>query len=241
MQINTAAAGRGSAWLTDGFSYFKKSAGIWIGACFILLILSAASSVIPFMGLVFQLFLPVVFAGLILGCQEIDVGGDLNIKHMIAGFNNNSLGSLIMLGVLYTFWQVLILIAMAILLVITIDGSELVTRLMDKDIQVITENYLTLIIIILIGLMLYVPLLMAFWFGPTLIILEDQGAVEAMKNSFKGCLVNMVPFLIYGVVGMVLSILATIPLMLGWFILTPMIIASHYIAYKDIYKLSDTE
>ena len=237
MQIYTVASGRGSAWLTEGFSYFKKSAGIWIGACFILLILSAASSVIPFMGLVFQLFLPVVFAGLILGCEEIDNGGDLNIKHMIAGFNNN-LGSLILLGVLYTFGQVLILIAMAILLVITIDGSELITRLMDKDIQVITENYLTLLIIILVGLMLYVPLLMAFWFGPTLIILEEQGAVVAMKNSFKGCLVNVIPFLIYGVVGMVLCILATIPLMLGWFILTPMIIASLYIAYKDIFKSS---
>jgi uncharacterized membrane protein len=76
---------------------------------------------------------------------------------------------------------------------------------------------------------------MTIWFAPVLIVLDRLGAVEAMKASFSGCMKNIMPFLIYGVVGFILSILATIPFMLGWFILTPMIIASIYIAYLDIY------
>jgi uncharacterized membrane protein len=50
-----------------------------------------------------------------------------------------------------------------------------------------------------------------------------------------GCLKNIVPFLLYGVVGLFLIIIATIPLLLGWFIVVPMMIASIYIAYLDIY------
>ena len=46
---------------------------------------------------------------------------------------------------------------------------------------------------------------------------------------------NTIPFLIYGLVGVVLCILATLPFMLGWFILALVIIASLYIAYKDIF------
>ena len=43
----------------------------------------------------------------------------------------------------------------------------------------------------------------------------------AMKVSFIGCLRNIVPFLIYGVVGIALAIVATIPLLLGWLVLGP--------------------
>jgi uncharacterized membrane protein len=44
-----------------------------------------------------------------------------------------------------------------------------------------------------------------------------------------------VPFLIYGIIMLVLSILATIPLGLGWLVLGPVAVASVYVAYRDIY------
>ena len=64
---------------------------------------------------------------------------------------------------------------------------------------------------------------------------QDQGAVQAMKESFSGCLRNIVPFLVYGVVMMVLSVLASIPVGLGWLVLAPVLAASLYTSYKDIY------
>ena len=47
---------------------------------------------------------------------------------------------------------------------------------------------------------------------------------------------NVIPFLIYGLVGLVLTIVATIPLLLGWLVLIPMLIASIYVSYKDIFQ-----
>lgn len=43
------------------------------------------------------------------------------------------------------------------------------------------------------------------------------------------------PFLVYGVVMMVLSVLASLPLLLGWQVLGPVLAASLYTSYKDIY------
>ena len=57
-----------------------------------------------------------------------------------------------------------------------------------------------------------------------------------MKESFAGCVQNMVPFLIYGLIGIGLAIVATIPLGLGWFVVAPMTIASIYTAYCDIFE-----
>jgi uncharacterized membrane protein len=57
----------------------------------------------------------------------------------------------------------------------------------------------------------------------------------ALKASFFACLKNIVPFLVYGIVGFVLAIVASIPVMLGWLVLGPVFIASVYTAYRDIF------
>ena len=56
-----------------------------------------------------------------------------------------------------------------------------------------------------------------------------------MKTSFSACLKNIVPFLVYGLVGMVLAVAASLALMLGWFILAPVWMASMYASYRDIF------
>jgi uncharacterized membrane protein len=56
-----------------------------------------------------------------------------------------------------------------------------------------------------------------------------------MKESFQGCLKNALPFLIYGLVGLVAAVVAAIPFGLGWLVFGPVLMASVYTAYKDIY------
>jgi uncharacterized membrane protein len=59
--------------------------------------------------------------------------------------------------------------------------------------------------------------------------------VAALRESFFGCLKNVVPFLVYSIVFVVLGIVASIPLGLGWLVLGPITIASVYTAYRDIF------
>ena len=239
VDIKTAETGRGAAWLIEGFEYFRRSAGAWIGTALILFVLYVTSIIIPIPGIIFQIIMPVFIGGLILGCQEINNGGKLQINHLFAGFKHSA-GNLILISVLYTLGSVVIIAIMLLMLFITI-GLEFISIIMQGNhediIQNLDINHLrTLLLVILTGLLFYLPLLMAFWFAPALIVLDDQGVLESIKFSFIGCLKNFMPFLLYGVLGMGLSILAIITIGLGLFILMPMVIASVYLAYLDIFQ-----
>jgi uncharacterized membrane protein len=87
----------------------------------------------------------------------------------------------------------------------------------------------------LVMMALMIPVLMAVWFAAPLVVFHERGAVDALKESFAGCLKNIVPFLVYGVIFFVHAIVASIPLALGWLVLGPMAAASIYTAYRDIY------
>jgi uncharacterized membrane protein len=76
---------------------------------------------------------------------------------------------------------------------------------------------------------------MAVWFAGPLIVLAQSDVVPALKTSFFACLKNILPFLIWGIAIFFLSILAMIPLMLGWLLLGPVMLASIYIGYRDIF------
>ncbi len=84
-------------------------------------------------------------------------------------------------------------------------------------------------------LLLMIPLLMAYWFAPALVIMHGMGAVAAMKASFGACLRNFIPFLIYGIVMMVLVVVAMIPFGLGLLVWIPLSFTSTYAAYRDMF------
>ncbi len=231
--INTADAGRGAGWLLGGFDYFKRSAGAWLGVTILLLIIVIVGGFIPILGsLAVQLLMPVFMAGLILGCREQDEGGSLGIQHLFAGFGQQC-GQLILIGALYIAGVLVVVFLTALFAILVLGGAGFMEQIAAGDVSAMAEHARSLLLISLIALAIYLPLIMAMWFAPALVVLLNMGAVEAMTYSFKGCLQNIVPFLIYGLVGLVLGIVAGIPLGLGWLILFPMIIASVYIATRD--------
>jgi uncharacterized membrane protein len=93
----------------------------------------------------------------------------------------------------------------------------------------------SMLIAMLLVAALSVPLYMATWFAPVLIVLEDLSASAALKASFFACLSNWLPFLVYSIVLLVLGVVAAIPAGLGYLILVPVLIASVYTAYRDIF------
>ena len=68
--------------------------------------------------------------------------------------------------------------------------------------------------------------------------LSPTGAYPS-KASFAASMRNIPPMLAYGLAGIVLAILATIPLGLGWFVLGPVFVASVYTSYRDIFGISE--
>jgi len=71
--------------------------------------------------------------------------------------------------------------------------------------------------------------------------LHNLSAVDAMKLSFAACLKNMLPFLLYGLIFMVLLIIAIIPVGLGLVIVVPMMMTSLYTSYTDIFSIEQLQ
>ena len=88
----------------------------------------------------------------------------------------------------------------------------------------------------LVSLALLVPISMALWFAPALVMFGGLTPVAALKASFAGCMKNLVPFCVYGIVLFVLLIVAAIPLLLGYLVLIPVLAGSIHVAYADIFE-----
>jgi len=238
--IKVAETERGIAWLTEGFDYFKRGAGVWIGITITFLIFYIILSVIPVIGgLLLTLLTPVLLGGLILGCRDLDQGKAMAVNHLFAGFSTNT-GQLILLGLFNYIGMILIMVISMVIVMPFLGGMEYMMQFMHTmehgDLTMAPGMFLGMLLVLLVGLLFYLPLIMALWFAPVLIVVDRQNAIDAMVNSFKGCLKNILPFLLYGLLGLVLAIVASIPLMLGWLVLFPMIVASVYLGYKDIFK-----
>jgi uncharacterized membrane protein len=163
----------------------------------------------------------------------VDEGRPLEFGHLFAGFRERFV-PLVVVGAIYLG------AALVIALVVGLTtGASLLAMFGGARPEVATAGTaLTLALAVLVMLALLLPVFMAIWFAPALVQFHGKGAVEAMQESFFGCLKNIAPFLVYGVVALVLGILAAIPFGLGWLVLGPVLAGSVYVSYKDIYLAS---
>lgn len=223
-------AASGWTWIAEGWELFKRQPGMWIGMILVLLLIFVAAAFIPIVGgLAMTLFGPVFAAGVMLGCKALDSGEELELSHLFGGFRSRT-GTLIGVGALYL--AATIAVALVVSLVM---GVGMMTMMGGGDQQAVAAMGMTFVLAMLIMLALLLPAMMAVWLAAPLVVFHDHGAIDAMKGSFAGCLKNILPFLLYGVVLAVLSILASLPLGLGWLVLGPVFAASIYASYRDIY------
>lgn len=224
-------AGQGWAWIADGFGLFRKSPGIWIALVVLLLVILLVLAFIPLLGAVATfLLMPVFIGGLTLGCRALQGGGELELGHLFAGFDKAHAGNLIVLGALAIGGWIIVMLP-----VVAIAGAGAVVGVMRGDAAGMAAMGGSLMLAWLVALALSVPIYMALWFAPALVVLRGMAPVAAVKASFYGCLSNIVPFLVYSIVFVVLGVLASIPLLLGWLVLGPVTVASVYVAYRDIF------
>jgi uncharacterized membrane protein len=226
----SVAAGQGWAWIVSGFELFKKNPGVWIVMMIILFAIVVVLAFIPLLGsIATALLLPVFTGGIMLGCRSLSRNGTLEINHLFAGFKSQT-GNLVVLGALALAGSIVAMLPM-----IFIVGAGMFFGASRGDTAGMAAMGGSFMIAWLVTMSLILLVYMALWFAPALVMLRGAAPVAALKLSFAACLKNVVPFLIYGIVVMVLSIVAVIPLGLGLLVLGPVLAASVYTAYQDIF------
>lgn len=233
MEIHQVYAKQGLQWILSGFYLFKKSPFPWFFVCFTFMLIALVMSLIPILGkFIFTLVSPVFLAGLMLGCKALEQGEPLEIAHLFSAFKGNPT-PLIAIGGFYLIGQILI-----IGLVILIGGSQMTDMMLygkrvdESELMGVMSSFLTSSLIMLV---LSIPLMMATWFAPLLVVFHNLPAVVAMKRSFFACLRNIIPLQVYGITLVILTIICLMPYGVGLVILIPVLFASIYVSYKDIF------
>ena len=217
-------------WLRQGWALFAANPGLWIGLTIVLLVIVLGVQIVPLVGtLAAHLLMPVLGAGLLLVCRKIDEEERVQIDDLFAGFKQNA-GPLVMVGVLYMLAMFAIVV-----IVVVVGGGSVAGGLLSAQPAGLGVIFGGLMLSLLLSLALSVPVVMAVWFAPALVFFNHMQPVEALKASFEACMKNVLAFLVYGLIVLVLAFFAALPVGLGFLVLIPVLAGSVYAAYRDVF------
>ena len=231
-QGHGVATGNGWSWIADAWEMFKGQKGTWIGLFVILAVILIVLNILPLVGPILLILLsPVLYGGVMLGCEAQRSGEKLEIGHLFAGFRSKTSR---LIGVGAASLLAFVGVFVVIMVIFGADMARIMMGTQPSPAQVQMMG-LRFMLVPLIILALGVPIYMAVWFATPLIVLNDLGVSDALKASFFACLKNILPFLVFGVIFFLLAIVATIPLGLGWLMLGPVLLGTIYTGYRDIF------
>jgi len=225
---------QGWEWIKQGYALFMKAPLLWIVLLFICMIAAVGISSVPVVGQpLMSLLMPAILVGLMAGCRALSQGEELELAHLFRGFKQHT-SQLVTLGGISLVGQFLILGLMMV-----VGGTALVGVLMssqpETDPGVMLQAIAGAGFAVLLGIVLFSLLIMAMQFAPMLVFFRNVPPLQAMKLSLRAFLYNALPMLLYGITFMMLAILASLPMMLGWLVLLPLVFTTLYASYSDIF------
>lgn len=236
MEARKVNAINGWQWIKNGYWLFRKNPLLWMALTSIGVLGMLGIAIIPVVGdPLATLLFPVLLAGYMFGCHALAQGEELELAHLFAGFQQST-QQLVTLGGINLVGQLLILGVMMLA-----GGAALVSILMSgepvDDPAVITQAVEGAGFALLLGATLFTVLMMAMQFAPMLVIFGKMQPVPAMKASLRAFMRNVIPMTVYGAMLLPFMVLATLPMMLGWLVLMPVVIASLYAIYRDLFPM----
>lgn len=226
VEPRSCQAGWGLSWIIKAFAIFKNQFLLWLGIGVVYLVIAIVAGAIPIINFIFSIFTFVFIGGIIMGCHEQATGKELRFDHLFLAFSTH-LVPLIVLLLLYVVAVIISIIPIAIVF----GGMAFAFAQQSSDVAIIG-----VVLGVLFVLLLLLPALMAIWFAPALIVLHDVPVVQAMKMSFKGCLKNIFPFLVFLLIGPIIALLVLVfTLGLGVLVLLPVGMITYYTSYRDVW------
>ncbi len=207
----TVPAMNGASWILDGFKNFTTSPLTWSLVVFLYFLMLGTLSVLPFVSIISTIIAPIFMAGLMMCARENKYNNIFYVKNLFDGFRLNG-GKLASLGALYFGLIILLFIVVAVVALIIILGTAESFEALLAPNSLTPELGLLILLVILIALSAMIPIIMAFWFAPALVIFHDVDVFDAVKLSFMGCFKNVMSYLIYSLVYIVIYFIAVIPI-----------------------------
>jgi hypothetical protein len=245
----------GWRWLLAGFAIFRRNPPLLgmlvIAYWFTLLFLN----IIPFLGsLAASLAMPGLSVGLMQAARNLERAEPISLATLYGSLKENS-RTLIGLGALY-----LVLTLAALGIAALFDGGATLSALLSsKPEEKATLDLSDVLLSMLVTMSLMTPVLMAYWFAPVLAAWHQLSVGKSLFFSFVACWLNWRAFLAYsaallllaGIVpGIMLGVLLLLfpaiqgmatglVTMLMVLVVAPIVFASFYASYRDIFGISE--
>jgi hypothetical protein len=237
IEPRTVDASRGVAWWSEAWALFMRSGPLWVLLGVILIIAFMLIGMVPLLGsLATALLTPVFFAGWLVAARKVEGGGPLELADLFTCFQGERLTPLMVLGALFAAATLVALLVAGVLgagamfgLLGTMHGG--MHQGAGGMMAAMGAGLLGLLFFLLFGLLATA----ALWFAPALVVFRNVPPVEAVMTSLRAVFKNVLPFLIYGVIQLVLAVVASIPFGLGWLVLLPVMLLTAYVSYRDVF------
>jgi uncharacterized membrane protein len=184
-----------------------------------------------------ELLSPFLVAGFMSASRAAERGEPVTFLHLGAGFEKDRVHAFFLVGAIYAVLGLLIGLVMQ-----KIGGHNLQDLMrIAQDPSAMPPEAAKLALdrslpAVLVGLLLYTPLLMATWFAPALILFKGFSPMNALWWSLWTCFVNWRPILYYSLVmGLAGALAMLVPFGLGLLLFLPWAMTSTYVAYSQQY------
>jgi hypothetical protein len=243
---------RGVQWLRDAYGMLSLARLPWLMLLLLYYLILGLIDLIPGLGQIAAPILKPVFAvGFLAAAWSQERGGTPTPKQLFVGFRSN-LWALLPLGVVLVGG-----ITLAVLGTALIDDGKLLDALSGKskfDDALLADADVQLAMLFAAACAL--PVMLALWFAPALVVFQDCSARRALATSFVAALANWKAISVYGLLvffygGVVPGIVSTlitlvvpaaVALTVALVVLMPYLFLfiatlhiSDYVSYRDIF------
>ena len=186
-------AAHGVFWLRQAFSMLWAFRVRWLLLLLTYYFLILAIDVVPYIGaFVAPLLKPVFAVGFLAAAWSQERGEVPSVRHLFAGFRAN-LRALLVLGLVFVVGMTVAVFATAL-----IDGGKLVAVMSGRaeiDEALLADGDVELAM--LFGALCALPILLALWFAPALVVFQDCGGIRALATSLRAAMANGRPIAVY--------------------------------------------
>lgn len=234
MQARSVEFGRGAAWFGEGWRIFLANPGLWIVFVIVLVVISVVLALVPVLGqIALDLILPALCGGMFYAAHELAQGRKATFEQLFIGLSDDKLRNpLLVLGGMLVGVHVLFVVLGFIFI-----GSGMGMASMS---QVATPEMMTGMGVGMLAMMLVFALLgmvvgLAFFYAVPLVVLDRVAPMDAVKSSVAASFANVLPLVLFGIIYVVLAIIAMIPFGLGFLVFVPVAFGAAYASYRDVY------
>lgn len=231
------AASEGFRWVAAGFHLYRKTPLLLSAAFGVLFGTVMAFGLIPVVGgSLSELASPLMVAGFMAAYRALDQGNELAPPQFLAGLQGPAI-PLMTVGAVQLLGSLLI---GQIMLGMGFDPQAVLDtaksgKASPAEMQAVMNQAMPAMFT---GLLLFVPLIMATWFAPALILFGGARPATALGVSLRAVVKNWAPMLMNSLaLGLLLFFAALAPMLLGLLIAMPILFGSLYASYQAIFAV----